>query len=360
MKKLLLYLLVALSVLLAFSCSKPSSDNSNPNGEEQQQNNEGEENGEGNKEEDPICSTGDAGSVTATTAVLKFTVPNIAEKVTRTDVGVIVSYDPEPTLANGQFIMAENNLVLGNLQVSLHSLKPNTTYYYCAHARLYYTGADGQTYGKMGYGTARSFKTTERKAMKPTAVDLGLSVKWANCNVGAWCAEDYGCFFAWGETEEKDSYEWSNYKYCNGSSNQLTKYNFDSSLGTVDNKSTLDLTDDVARQLYGSPWRMPTFEEIKELIDKCSWVGITVNGVPCAKVTGPNGNYITLPSGTFYSMSVYEEVLGTGYWSSDIYPVTGCYFYAIGLWLNQSNSDCYKSDYYYFRQAPHKVRAVCK
>ena len=78
-------------------------------------------------------------------------------------------------------------------------------------------------------------------------VDLGLSVKWATCNVGASSPEGYGDYFAWGETTIKSTYNWSTYKYCNGSSSTLTKYNTKSSYGTIDNKTKLDLSDDAAR-----------------------------------------------------------------------------------------------------------------
>ena len=71
-------------------------------------------------------------------------------------------------------------------------------------------------------------------------VDLGLSVKWATCNVGASSPEEYGDYFAWGEVEPKSSYGWSTHKYCNGYESTLTKYNYSSSYGTVDNKTTLD------------------------------------------------------------------------------------------------------------------------
>ncbi len=77
------------------------------------------------------------------------------------------------------------------------------------------------------------------------AVDLGLSVKWATCNVGATKPEEYGGYYAWGETEEKSYYDWSTYKWCNGSSTSMTKYCTTSSYGTVDNKTVLDPADDL-------------------------------------------------------------------------------------------------------------------
>ena len=123
-------------------------------------------------------------------------------------------------------------------------------------------------------------------------VDLGLSVKWATCNVGAVSPEDYGDYFAWGETEPKDFYAWSTYKWCNGSYDTLTKYCTDSKYGTVDNKTVLDLEDDAAHVNWGGDWRMPTKAEQDELYNNCTWEWTTQNGVNGYKVTSKiNGNY---------------------------------------------------------------------
>ena len=151
------------------------------------------------------------------------------------------------------------------------------------------------------------------------AVDLGLSVKWACCNVGAESPEDYGGYYAWGETGEKNNYSWSTYKWCNGSYDTMTKYCTQSSYGTMDNKTTLELSDDVAHVKWGGSWRMPTLDEIKELIYDCSWSWTTQNGVKGYKVTGPNGNSIFLPAAGFRDDGVvcYRGSLGY-YWSSTL------------------------------------------
>ncbi len=133
------------------------------------------------------------------------------------------------------------------------------------------------------------------------SIDLGLSVKWASCNIGATAPEEYGGYYAWGETEEKDKYSWSTYRWCNGSGNTLTKYCTDSNYGTVDNKTTLDPEDDVAHVKWGGNWRMPTCAEQDELRGKCQWEWTTYNGVNGYKVTGPNGNSIFLPAAGQYN-----------------------------------------------------------
>lgn len=109
-------------------------------------------------------------------------------------------------------------------------------------------------------------------------IDLGLSVKWATCNVGASKPEDYGDYYAWGETTTKSDYDWDTYKWCKGTYDTMTKYCTDSYYGTVDNRTTLTSSDDVATVKWGSKWRMPTKEEMKELDEDCTWTWTTQNG----------------------------------------------------------------------------------
>ena len=161
-------------------------------------------------------------------------------------------------------------------------------------------------------------------------VDLGLpsGLKWATCNVGATSPEGYGDYFAWGETEPKSNYDWSTYKYCNGSSSTLTKYNTDSSRGSVDNKTTLELIDDAARVNWGGKWRMPTQAEQEELINNCTWTLTTQNGVIGYKVTSKtNGNSIFLPAAGYRDgTSFYGGSYGYS-WSSSLdesYPYRAC------------------------------------
>ena len=128
-------------------------------------------------------------------------------------------------------------------------------------------------------------------------VDLGLSVKWATCNVGAVKPEYFGGYYAWGEIEEKEEYSWATYKWCNGSYDTMTKYCTDSRYGTVDNKTVLDPEDDVAHVKWGGSWRMPTEEEYYELHNNCIWTWTTQNGVNGYKVTSKkNGNSLFLPA----------------------------------------------------------------
>ena len=153
-------------------------------------------------------------------------------------------------------------------------------------------------------------------------VDLGLpsGTLWATCNVGANVPEEYGYYLAWGETEPKDYYDWSNYKWCNGDMSTLTKYCNDSTYGYngfVDNKDELDPEDDAAYVNWGPSWRMPTLNQIQELCQNCTWLWTQVNGVNGRLLTGPNGNTLFLPA-TGHCSSNGDIILGGswgGIWS---------------------------------------------
>ena len=148
-------------------------------------------------------------------------------------------------------------------------------------------------------------------------VDLGLpsGTLWATCNVGATKPEDYGDFFAWGETTTKDVYSLAFYKWKDG---------YTSSGG----KSVLDAEDDAATANWGVKWRMPTSEEIKELLDNTTSEMTTLNGVSGCKFTAKDGsdNFIFLPAAGSISGSTLELVGSYGfYWSSSVNP-NGLYF----------------------------------
>lgn len=155
-------------------------------------------------------------------------------------------------------------------------------------------------------------------------VDLGLpsGTLWATCNVGANSPEQYGDYFAWGETEPKDYYDWSTYKWCNGSYKTLNKY-CKSYLygykGFVDNKTELDLEDDAAYVNWGLSWRMPTTDQLQELIENSVWRWTQRNGVNGQLVTGPNGKSLFLPAAGCLNDSSLNDVDSCGYyWTSTI------------------------------------------
>ena len=154
-------------------------------------------------------------------------------------------------------------------------------------------------------------------------VDLGLSVKWATCNVGATAPEEYGNYYAWGETTTKETYSWATYKWCNGSYDTLTKYNTSSSYGAVDDKTVLELADDAARANWGGAWRMPTDAEWTELRDNCTWTwtdDYNGTGIAGRIVTSEiNGNSIFLPAAGFRLGDDLDDAgIGGDYWSSSL------------------------------------------
>ncbi len=209
----------------------------------------------------------------------------------------------------------------------------------------------------------------------PEAVDLGLpsGIKWANMNIGAESPEDYGDYFAWGETEpyyveghsqdnpcsnwkpgKSDGYDWGSYKWFNGSDDSMTRYCAD------DNKTILDLEDDAANANWGGNWRMPTIEEMKELKNYCTWTWTTLNGVEGYIVSSKtNSNSIFLPATGFrYDSGPFAGLNAVGsagnYWSSSLDADDSRWayefsFHSIGV-INSHSAD---------RVNGMSVRAVC-
>ena len=193
-------------------------------------------------------------------------------------------------------------------------------------------------------------------------VDLGLpsGLKWATCNVGATKPEEYGDYFAWGETEPKTTYDWSTYKWATATQNEwgewnlktLTKYNTDANYGTVDNKTVLDPEDDAARANWGDAWRMPTKEECGELLDNCTlkWVySYKGTGVAGLIVTGPNGNSIFLPAAGYRGYRDSNDAGFCGlFWSSSLGtddPDDAWYVGILSIGVSRSCGDRYDGRY---------------
>ncbi len=156
-------------------------------------------------------------------------------------------------------------------------------------------------------------------------VDLGLpsGTLWATCNVGASRPEEYGDYFAWGETTPKEVYKQGTYTWCRGTSDSMTKYCTQSNYGYngfTDGKTELDPEDDAAYVNWGPSWRMPSMEQLWELVDQCTWTWTTRNGVDGQLVTGPNGNTIFLPAAGFrWDSSVDSSGTWGDYWSRTLY-----------------------------------------
>lgn len=185
-------------------------------------------------------------------------------------------------------------------------------------------------------------------------VNLGLpsGTRWATCNVGASSPEGYGNYYAWGEVAPMAIYDWNFYRYCNGSANALTKYCNSPTYGSngfTDNLTVLEAGDDVATANWGDGWRMPTQEEMQELLENC-YRTFTDNGL---LLMGRNGNTIFLPyAGHRYETQLYHAGDEGGYWTSTLgdYPPYAASF-------NFSPSSLYIYDIYRFYGM--SVRAVC-
>ena len=191
-------------------------------------------------------------------------------------------------------------------------------------------------------------------------VDLGLpsGTLWATCNVGADNPEDYGDYFAWGETQPKDTYNWSTYQYCNGSSSTLTKYCNNSSYGYngfTDNLTTLLPEDDAVTANWGADWRMPTKEEWQELYQNTTHTWTTQNGVNGRLFTASNGNSLFLPAAGYRNYSNLGNAGSYGYyWSSSLGTGGPCR-------ANSTSSSrcCLRSGVCYRRGTPQRAGRDC-
>lgn len=177
-----------------------------------------------------------------------------------------------------------------------------------------------------GLATFAANPSSERKSTNRghEYVDLGLSVCWASCNLGADFPEQAGDYYAWGEISAKDSCTVWNYSWCDGFywDAKFTRY------GAVDGVYVLGEADDAASQAWGGRWRIPTHEEQLELMDKCEWAwtddheGTGVSGcVVSSRVPGHEGKSIFLPaSGDKLDKTIRSRGVRGFYMSSTMIP----------------------------------------
>ena len=199
-----------------------------------------------------------------------------------------------------------NSINNGSFSYTVTALSSATKYYYVAV---------GSVLGKEFYGEVMSFSTKNESEIGE-AVDLGLSVKWRSCNIGASSTKDYGGYFAWGEITQKDIYDFSSYLWRSNSGSGYSRYN------SSDGRFLLEETDDVASVKLGSDWWIPTFDEWVELRDKCQWRWTSVNGTwgykITSKVAGYTNNSIFLPAAGYWNGAA-PSGNGIGfYWSSNL------------------------------------------
>ena len=201
----------------------------------------------------------------------------------------------------------------------------------------------------------------------PQAVDLGLSVKWASFNLGASQPDEFGDYYAWGETEpyyekgyaqsespvwkagKEAGYFWSSYQWCDGESTSLTKYCSIEDYGKngfTDKLTQLEAKDDAAAVILRDKWRMPIDQELDELIESCTWTWVSVAGVNGYLVTGPNGNSIFLPAAGYRYLAGFLGAGIRGYYAtSSLNPAGPTYavdgYFVSGTYLKNNISRSY-------------------
>ena len=297
--------LILMTVFFATGCNKPE-----------------------NQDDDVRVTTYTPQDVTQTSAVCGGDVI-VTQGLSLSQLGVCWSESRNPTVEDSHLSTTNWS---ESYVCTITGLAPGTTYHVRAYALRgleYYYGDDksftteGNSGGGGGGGDDHAY------------VDLGLpsGTLWATCNVGAETPEGYGDYFAWGETQPKDTYNWSTYQFCNGSSSKLTKYCNNSSYGYngfTDNLTTLLPEDDAATANWGSDWRIPFKEEWKELYDYTTNTWSTQNGVNGRLFTASNGNSLFLPAAGYRGYSSLGSAGSYGYyWSSSLntgYPCNAWYF----------------------------------
>ena len=251
-------------------------------------------------------------------------------------------FSKEKTVRTG----ASNQYSEHPFTITVSDIIPGQKYFY----RAYYIN---QMF--IFYGDVKTFKTEDWKGAE--AVDLGLSVKWADVNVDAYRPWERGNFYAWGELEPKEIYRSSNYRFYYEGTMQLTKYCNDKTYGYdefTDNLTTLEPEDDVASVKWGGDWRMPSKDEFLELMDttNCAWIYTSMGGMTGYKVESKkNGNSIFLPDA-----SDSHGCGGGLYWANCIEPDLAPA--APNLYFNHAMDRFYINTY--IRDVGLTIRAVSK
>ena len=313
--------------------------------------------GGGQNNQDELTVTGEALEITEYSATLTG-YANLPLELGDSEMGI--TYDKVKSFEAAKKVVATGLDGNNKFTVTVAVLERSTTYYFKSYVQ------NGMA---VKYGAVKSF-TTKESTISGGAVDLGIVMSrtdgttyklyWAKSNLSdkGLCTnpEDYGDYYAWGETEPKESYSWLMYKFGKSSSGPFSKYSTPSSDGPIDNKTVLEPEDDVAHVKLGGKWRMPTNAEWTELKAKCTWTWVTNyngSGINGMLVKATNGNSIFLPAAGYLNGTNLrvDGSYGT-YWSSSLnkdYP-----YYAWSV--NFDSDDVGRS--YYNRSYGRSVRPV--
>ena len=284
-------MLFVLLMVFAVSCNKPD-----------------EPNNGGNNDNDVRVTTYTPQDITVTTAKCGGDVI-VTQGLSLTELGVCWGMEENPTADQ---LHLSTTVWDEPFVCTIINLEPNTKYYVRAYALR------GLEYY---YGEEKEFATSDDIYNGHEYVDLGLpsGLLWATCNIGANAPEKYGNYFAWGEVTIKSTYNWNNYRYCNGGHNTLTKYCSNPDYGYngfTDHLLALLPMDDAATVNWGEGWRTPTDDEWQELNINTSHTWTSQNGVYGRLFIGSNGNSLFFPAAG-YSSDIVNETNSSGYyWSS--------------------------------------------
>lgn len=276
---------------------------------------------------------------------------DIAEPICSVAVSVYQITGNDTIFCGGDTTDDNGSFTIGNLKAGDYVLRTIFDYYF--NAPKNFTLSPGTYIKDLGKKTMRYGKGDPDPAIKAVVakivdyfpenvyVDLGLSVKWATCNVGADKPEDVGGLYAWGETDTKTEYSYATYKFSvDGVRGNYTKYS------DKDSKTVLDQEDDVAHVKWGGSWRVPTSAEMDELRRECNWTWTTENGVKGFRVSGKKEGYennsIFLPVNAFndsVAVATLHQYPEYGvYWSSTLSNESGSFLmggwdHANGIWF---------------------------
>ena len=277
----------------------------------------------------PVVTTTEVTGITCFTAVSggEVTFDGNVEVTAR---GICWSTTQTPTIEDNK---TNNGSGVGTYTYKMTNLELNTKYY----VRAYATNEVGTFYGEeVSFTTLAAYSPATGTSNGYGYVDLGLSVKWATCNVGATSPEGYGDYFAWGETTTKEKYYSSNCPTYGLSKSELQ------SQGYIDSEGNLTPQYDAATANWGGTWRMPTYAELNELNTQCTWEWINTNDFKGYKVTGPNGNSIFLPAAGYRLGSSLHYAGNDGrYWSSTPYGSYDYYAYRLRFYSSLHFLDYY-------------------
>ncbi len=286
--------------------------------------------------------TGKATEITQNSALLQGEVDIDISAYSSVKFGVMIATTKAEINARMGDAYDADVLIGKDFEVQLNGLSADTKYYYCAWLflnNMQYEFGEIKTFETLSANDSNTGNGGSSSSVSGTEngydyVDLGLSVKWATCNVGASTPEGYGNYYAWGETTTKSTYNSSTYTYSS-------------------NPTTLPLNRDAVAVNWGGSWRMPTEAEQDELRTECSWTWTTLNGVNGYNVEGPNGNSIFLPAAGLRCDSDLRYAGSIGYcWSSSL----GTYYSYYACSLNFYSDDV--GWYYNGRLYGQSVRGV--